>query len=109
MVKLGCFYFLTDALLKKAFSTPSFQGYSFVSALLVLLGLLKVRLCTSNVSLRVALCIFMTSTVLRDAQSEDKVRPVIVVPGHLQALEHVVRQDYFPKESVAVLEAFMSR
>lgn len=42
-------------------------------------------------------------------QSEDKVKPVIVVPGHLQALEHVVRQDYFPKESVAVLEAFMSR
>lgn len=71
-----------DALLKKAFSTPSFQGYSFVSSLLVLLGLLK---------------------------SEDKVKPVLVVPGHLQALEHVVRQDYFPKESVAVLEAFMSR
>lgn len=43
------------------------------------------------------------------AQSEDKVKPVIVVPGHLQALEHVVRQDYFPKESVAVLQAFMSR
>ncbi|KAM7386466.1 hypothetical protein PAMA_009198 [Pampus argenteus] len=71
-----------DALLKKAFSTPSFQGYSFVSSLLVLLGLLK---------------------------SEDKVKPVLVVPGHLQALEHVVRQDYFPRENVAVLEAFMSR
>uniref|UniRef100_A0A3B4Y3U8 Ran GTPase-activating protein 1 n=1 Tax=Seriola lalandi dorsalis TaxID=1841481 RepID=A0A3B4Y3U8_SERLL len=73
---------LTDALLKKAFTTPSFQGYSFVSSLLVLLGLIK---------------------------SEDKVKPVLVVPGHLHALEHVVRQDYFPKESVAVLEAFMSR
>ncbi|XP_042360266.1 ran GTPase-activating protein 1a [Plectropomus leopardus] len=71
-----------DALLKKAFATPSFQGYSFVSSLLVLLGLLK---------------------------SEDKVKPVLVVPGHLHALEHVVRQDYFPKENVAVLEAFMSR
>ncbi|XP_023252951.1 ran GTPase-activating protein 1 isoform X2 [Seriola lalandi dorsalis] len=71
-----------DALLKKAFTTPSFQGYSFVSSLLVLLGLIK---------------------------SEDKVKPVLVVPGHLHALEHVVRQDYFPKESVAVLEAFMSR
>ncbi|XP_037648596.1 ran GTPase-activating protein 1a isoform X1 [Sebastes umbrosus] len=71
-----------DALLKKAFTTPSFQGYSFVSSLLVLLGLLK---------------------------SEDKVKPVLVVPGHLHALEHVVRQDYFPKENVAVLEAFMSR
>ncbi|XP_061701940.1 ran GTPase-activating protein 1a isoform X2 [Syngnathoides biaculeatus] len=71
-----------DALLKKAFSTSSFQGYNFVSSLLVLLGLIK---------------------------SEDKVKPVLVVAGHLQVLEHVVRQDYFPKESVAVLEAFMSR
>lgn len=42
-------------------------------------------------------------------QSEDKVKPVPVVPGHLQALEHVVRQDYFPKENVTVLQAFMSR
>ncbi|XP_076609579.1 ran GTPase-activating protein 1-like isoform X2 [Chaetodon auriga] len=71
-----------DALLRKAFATPSFQGYSFVSSLLVLLGLIK---------------------------SEDKVKPVLVVPGHLHALEHVVRQDYFPKENVAVLQAFMSR
>uniref|UniRef100_A0A667WQE9 Ran GTPase-activating protein 1 n=1 Tax=Myripristis murdjan TaxID=586833 RepID=A0A667WQE9_9TELE len=69
-----------DAILKKAFAAPSFQGYSFVSSLLVLLGLIK---------------------------SEDKVKPVLVVPGHLQALEHIVRQDYFPKESVAVLEAFI--
>lgn len=71
-----------DALLKKAYATPTFQGYSFVSSLLILLGLIK---------------------------SEDKVKPVLVVPGHLQALEHVVRQDYFPKENIAVLEAFMSR
>ncbi|XP_045929263.1 ran GTPase-activating protein 1a isoform X3 [Micropterus dolomieu] len=71
-----------DTLLKKAFATPSFQGYNFVSSLLVLLGLIK---------------------------SEDKVKPVLVVPGHLHTLEHVVRQDYFPKENVAVLEAFMSR
>uniref|UniRef100_A0A3Q2ZEF1 Ran GTPase-activating protein 1 n=1 Tax=Hippocampus comes TaxID=109280 RepID=A0A3Q2ZEF1_HIPCM len=42
-------------------------------------------------------------------KSEDKLKPVSVVAGHLQALEHAVRQDYFPKESVAVLEAFMSR
>ncbi|KAG7281156.1 hypothetical protein CRUP_032859 [Coryphaenoides rupestris] len=71
-----------DAVLRKAFSSPSFQGYDFVSSLLVLLGLIK---------------------------SEDKVKPVRVVPGQLQALEHVVSQDYFPRESVAVLEAFMSR
>ncbi|XP_054616012.1 ran GTPase-activating protein 1a isoform X1 [Dunckerocampus dactyliophorus] len=71
-----------DALLKKAFSSSSVQGYNFVSSLLVLLGLIK---------------------------SEEKVKPVLVVAGHLQALEHAVRQDYFPKESMAVLEAFMSR
>lgn len=42
-----CVFFLTDALLRKAFSTPSFQGYNFVSSLLVLLGLIKVQLiCT---------------------------------------------------------------
>uniref|UniRef100_A0A8C7XBW6 Ran GTPase-activating protein 1 n=1 Tax=Oryzias sinensis TaxID=183150 RepID=A0A8C7XBW6_9TELE len=71
-----------DGLLSKAFNDTSFQGYNFVSALLVLLGLIK---------------------------SEDKVKPVLVVPGHLHAIEHAVRQDYFPKESVAVLKAFMSR
>uniref|UniRef100_H3CHN7 Ran GTPase-activating protein 1 n=1 Tax=Tetraodon nigroviridis TaxID=99883 RepID=H3CHN7_TETNG len=71
-----------DTLLRKAFTSPSFGGYNFVSSLLVLLGLIK---------------------------SEEKVKPVHVVPGHLQALEHVVRQDYFPKESVTVLQAFMSR
>eukprot|EP00066_Takifugu_rubripes_P002508 XP_003964496.1 PREDICTED: ran GTPase-activating protein 1-like isoform X1 [Takifugu rubripes] len=71
-----------DNLLRKAFTSPSFQGYNFVSSLLVLLGLIK---------------------------SEEKVKPVHVVPGHLQALEHVVRQDYFPQESVTVLQAFMSR
>uniref|UniRef100_A0A674P860 Ran GTPase-activating protein 1 n=1 Tax=Takifugu rubripes TaxID=31033 RepID=A0A674P860_TAKRU len=31
---------------------------------------------------------------------EEKVKPVHVVPGHLQALEHVVRQDYFPQENL---------
>uniref|UniRef100_A0A8C7M5Y0 Ran GTPase-activating protein 1 n=1 Tax=Oncorhynchus kisutch TaxID=8019 RepID=A0A8C7M5Y0_ONCKI len=41
--------------------------------------------------------------------SEDKVKPVRVVPGHLQTLEYVVRQDYFPQDHIAVLEAFMSR
>ncbi|KAK7939403.1 hypothetical protein WMY93_002729 [Mugilogobius chulae] len=71
-----------DALLRKAYSGSDFQGFSFVSSLLILFGLIK---------------------------SEDKVKPIVVVPGHLQVLEHVVQQDYFPKENVAVLEAFMSR
>ncbi|MBN3302423.1 RAGP1 protein, partial [Amia calva] len=71
-----------DALLSKAFSCPSFQSFSFISSLLVLLGLLK---------------------------SEEKVKSVRLVPGHLQALEHAVRQDYFPKEHLPVLHAFVSR
>uniref|UniRef100_A0A8C1QZG9 Ran GTPase-activating protein 1 n=1 Tax=Cyprinus carpio TaxID=7962 RepID=A0A8C1QZG9_CYPCA len=65
-----------DAVLSKAFLTPSFQGLSFMSSLLVMLGLLK---------------------------SEDKLKPVKVVPGHLQCLEHAVKQSYFPREHVTVL------
>ncbi|XP_057201224.1 ran GTPase-activating protein 1a isoform X1 [Triplophysa rosa] len=71
-----------DAVMSKVFSTPSFQWLSFVSSLLVMLGLLK---------------------------SEDKLKPVKVVPGHLQCLEHAVKQSYFPKEHIAVLNAFMAR
>uniref|UniRef100_A0A9J7XQP3 Ran GTPase activating protein 1 n=1 Tax=Cyprinus carpio carpio TaxID=630221 RepID=A0A9J7XQP3_CYPCA len=71
-----------DAVLSKAFLTPSFQGLSFMSSLLVMLGLLK---------------------------SEDKLKPVKVVPGHLQCLEHAVKQSYFPREHVTVLNAFMAR
>uniref|UniRef100_A0A8C2EY79 Ran GTPase-activating protein 1 n=1 Tax=Cyprinus carpio TaxID=7962 RepID=A0A8C2EY79_CYPCA len=70
------------AVLSKAFLTPSFQGLSFMSSLLVMLGLLK---------------------------SEDKLKPVKVVPGHLQCLEHAVKQSYFPREHVTVLNAFMAR
>ncbi|KAK9978611.1 hypothetical protein ABG768_020355 [Culter alburnus] len=71
-----------DAVLSKAFFTPTFQGLSFVSSLLVMLGLLK---------------------------SEDKLKPVKVVPGHLQCLEHAVKQSYFPREHITVLNAFMTR
>uniref|UniRef100_A0A3B3S8Y6 Ran GTPase-activating protein 1 n=1 Tax=Paramormyrops kingsleyae TaxID=1676925 RepID=A0A3B3S8Y6_9TELE len=71
-----------DAVLRKAFSPPIIHSYSFISALLVMLGLIK---------------------------SEEKIKPVKVVPGHLLALDHAVQQDYFPREHVAVLHAFMSR
>ncbi|XP_076866313.1 ran GTPase-activating protein 1a [Brachyhypopomus gauderio] len=71
-----------DALLNKTFSTPSAQTFNFISSLLVMLGLLK---------------------------SEDKLKPVAVVPGHLQCLEHAVRQTYFPREHIGVLHAFMTR
>lgn len=68
--KLFIFVFFTDALLRKAFTTPSFQGYNFVSSLLVLLGLIKVcTICTysatatetSSLSLCDVSCFFYTS------------------------------------------------
>ncbi|XP_072530646.1 ran GTPase-activating protein 1a isoform X2 [Salminus brasiliensis] len=71
-----------DAVLRKTFTMPSAQTFSFISSLLVMLGLLK---------------------------SEDKLKPVPVVAGHLQCLEHAVKQSYFPREHIAVLHAFMAR
>lgn len=55
------FFLLTDTLLKKAFSNPTFQGYSFVSSLLVLLGLIKVRfICTySEEFAKLQKCLFI--------------------------------------------------
>uniref|UniRef100_A0AAR2LBU7 Ran GTPase-activating protein 1 n=1 Tax=Pygocentrus nattereri TaxID=42514 RepID=A0AAR2LBU7_PYGNA len=58
-----------DTLLRKAFSSPHFQSYIFVSSLMVNLGLLK---------------------------GEEKMKKVCVLPGHLIVLEHCVGQDYFP-------------
>ncbi|KAJ8363278.1 hypothetical protein SKAU_G00121090 [Synaphobranchus kaupii] len=71
-----------DALLKKAFSSASFQTYSFISTLLVMLGLFK---------------------------REDRLKTVAMVPGHLVALEHAVQQDYFPQDHIAALDDFVSR
>lgn len=71
-----------DAVLRKTFSLPSAQTFSFISTLLVMLGLLK---------------------------SEDKLKPVPVVAGHLLCLEHTVKQSYFPREHIVVLHAFLAR
>ncbi|XP_064179890.1 ran GTPase-activating protein 1b [Anguilla rostrata] len=71
-----------DALLKKAFSSASFQTYDFISTLLMMLGLLK---------------------------SEERVKTVAIVPGHMVALEHAVQQDYFPQDHIAALDDFVSR
>uniref|UniRef100_A0A8C9RZF9 Ran GTPase activating protein 1b n=1 Tax=Scleropages formosus TaxID=113540 RepID=A0A8C9RZF9_SCLFO len=70
-----------DALLKNAFASSSFETYSFISTLMVMLGLHKI---------------------------EDGTKSVPVVPGHLVALEHAVRQDYFPQEHMSMLEALVS-
>uniref|UniRef100_A0A6Q2Z2X4 Ran GTPase-activating protein 1 n=1 Tax=Esox lucius TaxID=8010 RepID=A0A6Q2Z2X4_ESOLU len=72
----------TDALLKKAFSGSSLQTYSFLSTLLVMLGLLK---------------------------GEGKVKKVQVLPGHLLVLEHTVQQDYFPQDHASLLDTFVAR
>ncbi|XP_057214594.1 ran GTPase-activating protein 1b isoform X2 [Triplophysa rosa] len=72
----------TDALLRKAFSNSHSRSYSFISSLIVNLGLLK---------------------------SEDKKMKVSVLPGHLLALEHAAGQEFFPLDQAGVLEAFVSR
>ncbi|XP_041745982.1 ran GTPase-activating protein 1 isoform X1 [Coregonus clupeaformis] len=71
-----------NALLKKAFSGSSLQTYSFLSTLLVMLGLLK---------------------------GEGKVKKVQVLPGHLLVLEHAVQQDYFPQDHASLLDTFVAR
>ncbi|KAJ7984756.1 hypothetical protein DPEC_G00358070 [Dallia pectoralis] len=71
-----------DALLRKAFSGSSLQTYSFLSTLLVMLGLLK---------------------------GEGKVKKVQVLPGHLLVLEHTVQQDYFPQDHASLLDTFVAR
>uniref|UniRef100_A0A8C8F7H4 Ran-GTPase activating protein 1 C-terminal domain-containing protein n=1 Tax=Oncorhynchus tshawytscha TaxID=74940 RepID=A0A8C8F7H4_ONCTS len=71
-----------DILLKKAFSGSSLQTYSFLSTLLVMLGLLK---------------------------GEGKVKKVQVLPGHLLVLEHAVQQDYFPQDHATLLDTFVAR
>uniref|UniRef100_A0A8C7UKT4 Ran GTPase activating protein 1b n=1 Tax=Oncorhynchus mykiss TaxID=8022 RepID=A0A8C7UKT4_ONCMY len=71
-----------DILLKKAFSGSSLQTYSFLSTLLVMLGLLK---------------------------GEGKAKKVQVLPGHLLVLEHAVQQDYFPQDHATLLDTFVAR
>ncbi|XP_016369727.1 ran GTPase-activating protein 1-like isoform X2 [Sinocyclocheilus rhinocerous] len=73
----------TDALLRKAFSNSHSQSYSFISSLMVNLGLLK---------------------------SEDKkIKRVTLLPGHLLALEHAAAWEFFPADQADVLEIFVSR
>ncbi|XP_016126167.1 ran GTPase-activating protein 1-like [Sinocyclocheilus grahami] len=73
----------TDALLKKVFSNSYSQSYSFISSLIVNLGLLK---------------------------SEDKkIKKVAVLPGHLLALERAAAQEFFPEDQAGVLQEFVSR
>ncbi|CAM9654644.1 unnamed protein product [Lampetra fluviatilis] len=70
-----------DALLQKAFQMANFQQ-AFMSSLLIHLGLIK---------------------------SEEKVKPVSNLQGPLATLEHVVKQQYFPRSLLPILIVFMSK
>ncbi|NWI95303.1 RAGP1 protein, partial [Pitta sordida] len=72
----------TDALMKKAFSSATFNSDAFVTNLLVHMGLLK---------------------------SEEKIKAVPSLYGILMTLNHMVQQDYFPKSLVPVLSAFVTK
>ncbi|XP_045443400.1 ran GTPase-activating protein 1 isoform X2 [Pipistrellus kuhlii] len=71
-----------DALMKKAFSSSSFNPNIFLTRLLIHMGLLK---------------------------SEDKVKAIANLYGPLMALNHMVQQDYFPKALAPLLQAFMTK
>ncbi|XP_031206018.1 ran GTPase-activating protein 1 isoform X3 [Mastomys coucha] len=71
-----------DALLKKAFSSPSFNSNTFLTRLLIHMGLLK---------------------------SEDKIKAIPSLHGPLMVLNHVVKQDYFPKALAPLLLAFVTK
>ncbi|NWW33538.1 RAGP1 protein, partial [Panurus biarmicus] len=72
----------TDALMKKAFSSATFNSDTFITNLLVHMGLLK---------------------------SEEKIKTVPSLYGILMTLNHMVQQDYFPKSLVPVLSAFVTK
>ncbi|XP_039581338.1 ran GTPase-activating protein 1 isoform X2 [Passer montanus] len=72
----------TDALMKKAFSSATFNSDAFISNLLVHMGLLK---------------------------SEEKIKTVPSLYGILMTLNHMVQQDYFPKSLAPVLSAFVTK
>ncbi|NXI44006.1 RAGP1 protein, partial [Galbula dea] len=72
----------TDALMRKAFTSATFNSDAFVTRLLIHMGLLK---------------------------SEEKVKAVPSLCGILMTLNHMVQQDYFPKSLAPVLSAFVTK
>ncbi|XP_053111247.1 ran GTPase-activating protein 1 isoform X2 [Hemicordylus capensis] len=73
---------ITDALMREAFSSATFNSDTFATSLLIHLGLLK---------------------------SEEKIKAVPSLYGPLMTLNHMVQQDYFPKSLVPVLLAFVTK
>ncbi|KAM6386153.1 ran GTPase-activating protein 1 isoform 1-T1 [Alca torda] len=72
----------TDALMRKAFTSATFNSDAFITSLLIHMGLLK---------------------------SEEKIKAVPSLYGILMTLNHVVQQDYFPKSLAPVLSAFVTK
>ncbi|XP_054843785.1 ran GTPase-activating protein 1 [Eublepharis macularius] len=72
----------TDALMREAFSSATFNSDAFITSLLIHMGLLK---------------------------SEEKIKAVLSLYGPLMTLNHTVQQDYFPKSLVPVLLAFVTK
>uniref|UniRef100_A0A8C8RDB8 Ran GTPase-activating protein 1 n=2 Tax=Pelusios castaneus TaxID=367368 RepID=A0A8C8RDB8_9SAUR len=71
----------TDALMRKAFTSATFNSDAFITSLLIHMGLLK---------------------------SEEKIKAVPSLYGPLMTLNHMVQQDYFPKSLAPVLLAFVT-
>ncbi|NXI94994.1 RAGP1 protein, partial [Psophia crepitans] len=72
----------TDALMRKAFTSATFNSDAFITSLLIHMGLLK---------------------------SEEKIKAVPSLHGILMTLNHMVQQDYFPKSLAPVLSAFVTK
>ncbi|NXI52863.1 RAGP1 protein, partial [Chloroceryle aenea] len=72
----------TDALMRKAFTSATFNSDTFVTSLLIHMGLLK---------------------------SEEKIKAAPSLYGILMTLNHMVQQDYFPKALAPVLSAFVTK
>lgn len=68
--------------MKKAFSSSSFNSNTFLTRLLIHMGLLK---------------------------SEDKIKAIPSLYGPLMVLTHMVQQDYFPKALAPLLLAFVTK
>uniref|UniRef100_A0A8C5WMG1 Ran GTPase-activating protein 1 n=1 Tax=Leptobrachium leishanense TaxID=445787 RepID=A0A8C5WMG1_9ANUR len=71
-----------DGLMRKAFGSSVFHPDKFITSILVHMGLLK---------------------------SEEKIKTTVQLNGPLLALNHIVKQDYFPKFLVPILLAFVSK
>ncbi|EPY88540.1 ran GTPase-activating protein 1 [Camelus ferus] len=97
-----------DALMKKAFSSSSFNSNTFLTRLLIHMGLLKVW--PEGVQAQgEGGSVPQAAPATPTRPSEDKVKAIANLYGPLMALNHMVQQDYFPKALAPLLLAFMTK